>query len=125
MTSSIDFPTKNALQLASGGNSDAFVTKINAAGSALVFSTYLGGSFDDFGQSIALDSARRVYVTGKTLSANFPTKNALQATLNGSANAFVTKISAAGGALVYSTYLGGSQVDGGNAIAATPLNWLD
>ena len=116
-TSSNNFPTKNALQVAPGGNSDAFVTKMNAAGSALLFSTYLGGSFDDFGQSVALDSARRVYVTGKTLSANFPTKNALQPTLNGSADAFVTKISAAGGALVYSTYLGGSQVDGGNAIA--------
>jgi beta-propeller repeat-containing protein len=108
-TSSADFPAMNAIQAAYAGNGDAFVTKLNAAGSALIYSTYLGGSGQEFGKSIAVDSSGNAYVTGSTNSTNFPTANPFQAA-NGSANgnAFVTKLNAAGSALVYSTYLGGT-----------------
>jgi hypothetical protein len=105
VTQSTDFPTKNPLQATYGGDADAFVAKINPTGSALVYSTFLGGSGDDFGLGIALDGAGNAYVTGYTASGNFPTKNPLQAN---AANVFVAEINAAGSALVYSTYLGGS-----------------
>ena len=118
VTTSIDFPTTNAFQPAyGGGNADAFVTKINANGSALVYSTYLGGSLDEVGQSIAVDSAGSVYVTGYTGSPDFPTVNPIQATNHGIHDAFVTKISPDGSALIYSTYLGGSSDDYGWGIA--------
>ena len=78
-TDSTNFPTANAFQAAfGGGNGDAFVTKLNAAGSALVYSTYLGGSGDDAGSGIAVDSSGNAYVTGHTTSTNFPTANAFQ-----------------------------------------------
>src|SRR6266576_2997676 len=117
-TTSIDFPPANAFQPAFGGGSaDAYVTKINADGSSLVYSTYLGGSSDDVGQSIAVDSAGSVYVTGYTGAQDFPTVNPIQATNHGIHDAFVTKISPDGSALVYSTYLGGSSDDYGWGIA--------
>jgi hypothetical protein len=116
-TVSNDFPTKNAIQPAYAGGADAFVTKINADGSALVYSTYLGGSLQDFGGGIAVDTAGNAYVTGRTESADFPIKNAIQPTYAGAGDAFVTKINAAGSSLVYSTYLGGSGGDGGGFIA--------
>jgi PKD domain/Beta-propeller repeat len=106
---SSDFPTVNAAQPALAVSPDAFVTKLNAAGSALVYSTYLGGSVGDSGYGIALDSAGNAYVTGTTDSYDFPTASALQPMLRGSWDAFVTKLNAAGSALVYSTYLGGSN----------------
>jgi hypothetical protein len=113
-TDSSDFPTKNALQPTySGGPFDAFVAKISPSGSALVYSTYLGGSGNEYGEGIAVDSAGRAYVKGVTTSTNFPTKNPLQAANAGGANdAFVAKLNSAGSALVYSTYLGGSDYDG-------------
>jgi len=118
-TASSDFPTKNAFQPNySGGSSNAFVTKINADGSGLVYSTYLGGSSDfNFGQSIAVDSAGSVYLTGATGAPDFPTVKPLQATNHGIRDAFVTKISPDGSTLVYSTYLGGSGDDYGWGIA--------
>ena len=117
-TASTNFPTANALQSTFGGGpADAFVTKLNASGSALVYSTYLGGTGDDGGHGIALDSAANAYVTGATNSNNFPTANALQSTFGGTYDAFVTKLNPAGSALVYSTYLGGSGDDGGHDIA--------
>ena len=106
-TFSGDFPTKNAFQSASGGGADTFVTKINAAGSALVYSTYLGGTDTDFGRGIAADSFGNAYVTGFTYSVDFPTKNAFQSANGGDFDAFVTKLSPGGSTLVYSTYLGG------------------
>ena len=111
-TRSTNFPTANALQASSNaGSGEVFVTKFNAAGSALVYSTYLGGTGADAGAAIAVDAAGNAYVTGSTGSSNFPRANALQNTIGGSADAFVTKINAAGSALVYSTYLGGSSLE--------------
>ncbi len=106
-----DFPTANPLQQASGGFEDAFVTKLNPTGSALVYSTYLGGSSIDLGVSIAIDPIGNAYVAGYTASPDFPTLNALQATLGGGLDAFVAKLTPDGTALEYSTYLGGSGND--------------
>jgi hypothetical protein len=117
-TLSTNFPTKNPLQATFGGSEDAFVTKLNSEGSALVYSTYLGGSGSDGGSGIVVDSAGSVYVTGSTTSNDFPvTPGAFQTTPNGGGDAFVTKINPTGSALVYSTYLGGSGQDWGSGIA--------
>src|ERR1017187_3375264 len=83
----------------------------------LIYSTYLGGSSDDYGTGIAVDSAGNAYVTGYTISTDFPTMNPLQPTNGGGADAFVSKISPTGSALIYSTYLGGSIDDLGAGIA--------
>src|SRR5439155_726812 len=97
----------------SSGQGDGFVTKLNPAGSALVYSTYLGGSGPDDGKGIAVDAAGNAYVTGSTASSNFPTTiGAFQTIKGGSGNAFVTKLNPTGSALVYSTYLGGSGAIG-------------
>ncbi|HEY0170769.1 MAG TPA: SBBP repeat-containing protein, partial [Pyrinomonadaceae bacterium] len=115
-TISTNFPvTAGAFQPAYGGGTyagglggDAFVSKLNPAGTALVYSTYLGGGATEYGYGIALDAARNAYVTGSTASDNFPVLNALQPAKRGDRDAFVTKLDAAGGALVYSTYFGGA-----------------
>ncbi len=115
-TGSSNFPTANPLQANLRGYQNAFVAKLNAAGSALVYSTYLGGSLYDSGYAIAVDSSGNAYVAGGTNSVNFPTANPLQANLTGYQNAFVAKLNPAGSALVYSTYLGGGS-DNGTGIA--------
>ncbi len=122
----------SSFQPAYGGESlnfftgDAFVAKINPAGSALIYLTYLGGSADDAGLGIAIDSSGNAYVTGFTNSTNFPTTaGAFRTTFQGSGgntlepggDAFVTKLNATGTALLYSTYLGGSRDEWGIAIA--------
>jgi hypothetical protein len=110
-TNSDNFPSVNSLPHASGGNY-TFITKLNAAGTALVYSTYVGGTGSghslDHANSIAVDSAGNAYVTGSTSKADFPTVNAYQSARRGSSDAFVTKLNPSGSALVYSTYLGGS-----------------
>ncbi|WP_432661809.1 SBBP repeat-containing protein [Wukongibacter baidiensis] len=116
-TSSLNFPLMNPIQPVFGGLSDAFVTKVNPAGTALIFSTYLGGSDTDVGFGIAVDNTGSAYVTGQTFSANFPLMNPIQPVFGGSADAFVTKINPAGTALIFSTYLGGSSGDAGRGIA--------
>jgi len=142
-TSSSDFPvTAGVLQHAyggGGGNSckvfgDAFVTKLNSSGTQLIYSTYLGGSLDDGASAIAVDAAGNAYITGATISTNFPTQGALQSATHGSGgepgtpdcngapfadfgDAFVAKLNPTATALVFSTYLGGSQDDAGMAIA--------
>src|SRR5262249_56442835 len=83
------FPTQNALQATYGGGTDAFVAKINAAGSALVYSTYLGGTSFDSAYGIAVDSAGNAYVTGITYSLDFPTQNPVRARSGGAFDAFV------------------------------------
>ena len=117
IANSINFPTLHPAQSAFGGVQDAFVTKLNAAGDALVYSTYLGGSYGESGSGIAVDAAGNAYVTGETTSLDFPTANAFQVTLGGTYYAFVTKVNAAGNSFVYSTYLGGSGDDFGTGIA--------
>jgi hypothetical protein len=120
-TFSGDFPTTAlAFDTTFNGISDAFVTKLNAAGTGpLLYSTYLGGGDSDVGQGIAIDSGGSAYVTGYTCSADFPTTlGAFDTTFNGGCDAFVTKLNAAGSApLLYSTYLGGSSTDFGQGIA--------
>jgi hypothetical protein len=117
LTYSSNFPTVNPVQPAIGGSSDVFVAKLDAAGSALTYSTYLGGSATEQGTGIAVDSAGNAYVTGWTLSTNFPTSSPIHATTGGGYDAFVTKLDATGASLVYSTYLGGSGTDEAFAIA--------
>jgi hypothetical protein len=119
-TPSINFPTTTgAFQTSFGGGSfDAFVTKLNPTGSALVYSTYLGGSNFDQGNAIALDSSGSAYLTGRTDSVNFPTTvGAFQTSPGGNSDTFAAKLNPTGSALAYSTYLGGLNSDVGNAIA--------
>jgi len=123
-TSSPNFPTvAGAFEPTGGSTNDAFVTKLNPAGSALVYSAYLGGSGFDNGAGIVVDAAGNAYVTGFTASTDFPTTaGAFQTAFAGSGpfgfgDAFVTKLDPTGSALVYSTYLGGSSDDLGSGIA--------
>jgi hypothetical protein len=112
-TFATNFPTANAFQVTNAGGGDAFVMKLDGAGAALVYSTYLGGSGKDWGQGIAVDSSGNAYVTGWTTSTDFPTANAFQAAYGGGdTDAFVTELNADGSALVYSTFLGGNGGDG-------------
>src|SRR5207302_1835601 len=101
-----NFPTASPLQANKGTGYDAFLAKINASGSALVYSTYIGGNGGEFAQGIAVDGSGNAYVVGSTTSTDFPTASPLQANNGGGTDAFVTKINASGSALVYSTYLG-------------------
>ena len=142
-TNSSNFPvTANAFQktfAGSGGNQrfrfgDAFVAKLNPGGTSLVYSTYLGGSQDELGLGIAIDAAGNAYVTGTTLSANFPVAgNPVQRTFKGSGgqpqllefpfpffvagDAFVAELNPSGSGLIFSTFLGGSRDDTPLAIA--------
>ena len=122
-TFSSDFPTTSgSFQTAFGGFYDAFVSKLNPVGSALVYSTFLGGSGYDGGSGIAVDALGNAYITGTTSSSNLPTTpGAFQTIYAGGwgsfGDAFVSKLNATGSALVYSTYLGGSGADGGYGIA--------
>lgn len=108
------------IDMASGGSnndSEAFVTKLNPAGNALVFSTYLGGGGNDEGDGIAVDSSGNVVVTGQTESSDFSLANPRQANLQGTMDAFVTKFAPSGTSLVYSTYLGGNSGEAGRGVA--------
>ncbi len=118
-TSPSAFPTTpGAFQTSSAGASVVFVTKFNAAGSGLIYSTLLGNSSFDTGNGIAVDNAGNAYVTGRAGSGFPTTPGAFQPNFAGGlADAFVTKLNAAGSALIYSTYLGGSDLDNGTAIA--------
>ena len=130
-TSSVQFPTTpGAYQTTFGGSNDvliyqgdAFVVKLDPTGSALIYSTFLGGSGDDIAYGIALDSSGNAYVVGATASTDFPTTpGAFQPTFGGGeAHVFVAKVNPLGSALVYSTYLGGSDHDEGFGIALDGL----
>jgi hypothetical protein len=111
-----DLPTKSPLQPTLNGGSDAFVIKLAADG-ALVYGTYLGGSNNDHARGVAVDAAGAAYVTGFTVSTDFPTTTPFQPELNGGADAFVAKLTPDGTALIYATYLGGSGTDFGMSIA--------
>jgi hypothetical protein len=93
-TDSKNFPTTpGAFRAFSSGLRDAFVTELNAAGSALFYSTYVGGSSQDFGKGVAVDSSGNAYIAGSTLSTDFPTLSATQPAYGGVADAFTLKIS--------------------------------
>ncbi len=120
-TSSSDFPTVNPYQTHQGGpedtNADVFVTKLSSSGNSLIYSTYLGGGDYDWGYCIAVNGTGNAYVTGETMSSDFPTMNPFQATYQGNHDAFVTKLSSVGNDLIYCTYLGGEGEDVGQGIA--------
>jgi hypothetical protein len=119
LTSSADFPsTPGSFQPMKDGNIDAFVSKLNPDGSTFEFSTFLGGDKYDAAGSVGLDNANNVYVSGYTASADFPIKQPFQATYAaGPGDAFVSKLSATGAALRYSSFLGGTDADGASGIA--------
>ena len=114
---STDFPFMGAAEGAKRGGPDVFIVKLDAAGTAVLFSTYLGGAGIDRGYGIAVDGSGAVYVTGRTQSTDFPVASAVQTVLRGGEDAFVAKLAPNGASLVYSTYLGGSAQDDGHAIA--------
>ena len=121
LTGTRHFVTPGAFQTTAGGYIDAFVTKLNTSGSAVVYSSYYGGTIDDEGYGIAVDPAGEAMITGRTNSTNLPVVNAYQSTNFSDPNiggfqAFVAKFNAAGTGLVYGTYLGGANADFGQAI---------
>jgi hypothetical protein len=118
VTTSPNFPMKTPVSGTLHGDSDAFVLKLSTTGAGLIFSTYLGGAGSDDARGIAIDAAHNVYVTGDTTSTDFPTVSPRQAASGGNLDAFVTKLSPAGSAILYSTYLGGGDTDSAQAIAA-------
>jgi hypothetical protein len=117
----VDYPTTaGAFNTVPNGSFDVFVTKFNTTGSALDYSTFIGGNSIDSGQDIAVDAAGNAYITGYTFSAvtNYPTTaGAFDTTHNGGSDVFVTKLNTLGAALVYSTFLGGQSNDNGSSIA--------
>ncbi len=113
-TNSSNFPTvAGSFQTTAGGGQDVFVTKFDAAGTTALWSTYIGGSGDEFQpETMAINASGNVYIASATASANFPVVNPYQATQNsGTQDAFVTELNATGTGLVYSTYLGGSGTE--------------
>lgn len=119
LTQSPHFPlTSPALFSTLGGTQDAFVTELNPSGSALVYSTFLGGSLTDAGTSIAVDGNRNAYVTGQTGSSDFPTASPTQSALGGDNDAFVSEVSPSGSHLLFSTYLGGTLNENTNSAGA-------
>jgi uncharacterized protein (TIGR03437 family) len=122
-TSSFDFPVANAMQSRPAGMRDGFIAVLDATGSHLVWSTYLGGANDDWASAIALDPAGNVHVAGWTYSADFPLRQASQTRFAGNAgtwmsNAFAAKLKGDGSGLIFSTYFGGSGGDAAWAVAA-------
>ncbi len=124
-TASTDFPTSPGAFRTSlpGGGTHAFVVKLNAAGNAILYSSFLGGSGDDIGYGIAIDSSNTATMTGSTSSTDFPITPGAYKTSNsgGIRDAFVTRMNAAGTALAWSTYLGGSGEDVGYGVALDSL----
>jgi hypothetical protein len=116
-TNSDNFPLTKPQQSKHGGSTDVFITKLSRDGSKILYSTYIGGSGDDVGYGIAVDAAGNAYITGDTSSVNFPVESPLQKSMGGLFDAFAIKLSPDGSKLLYSTYIGGSQGDRGNAIA--------
>ncbi|MCX8113232.1 MAG: SBBP repeat-containing protein [Bacteroidia bacterium] len=124
-TTVLNFPTTSGayspIKPSPGGNKDAFVVRFNAAGTQLLYGTYVGGSQTDEGFSVVVDALGHIYATGVTYSSNFPkTATALDGTLGGPADAFVLRLNPAGGGtadLIYGTFLGGSSIDEGASVA--------
>src|SRR5581483_3518688 len=132
-TNSTNFAvTSGAFQIACGGacassTVDAFVSKLDPTGSFLIYSTYIGGSWNDYGNGISLDSAGNAYIVGQTFSSDFPvTTGAFQTACGGgsctSGDAFVAELDSTGSTLLYSTYLGGTGINQANAIVLDASN---
>jgi len=115
-TVSTNFPTRDPLQAASKGAGDIFITSLSPQGDSLVFSTYLGGSHQDYAYAVATSVQGDAYLTGNTLSTDFPTLSPFQDASGGASDAFITGISAAGDEWLLSTYWGGSGAEYGYAI---------
>ena len=112
VTESADFPVQNAFDTSyAGGEGDVFLTKIAPSGKPFVFSTYLGGSGEDEGESLSVDGQGRIYVAVSTASPNMPVKIAFDTTLGGEADAYIAKFAASGKSLDFATYFGGSGND--------------
>ncbi len=125
-TQSLNFPQVNAVGPVRGGT-DAFVAKLSTDGTKLIYATYLGGFARDVANGVAVDSSGAAYVTGETRSDNFPVSAlAFQKTLNGTSDAFLTKLSADGTSIVYSTYFGGESTEDarGVAVDSTGAAWI-
>ncbi|MBD0369957.1 MAG: SBBP repeat-containing protein, partial [Pyrinomonadaceae bacterium] len=119
-TTSTDFPVANAYKSNGGGFSDVFVSKLNPAGTTLLYSTYLGGNRDDYGNGIAVDASGAAYVVGISRSTDFPTTAGALQTTGLDIDVFVTKLNAAGNALVYSTLLSGDRsTEGASTLASS------
>ncbi len=117
-TAALDFPTTpGSFQNSNRGGKDAFVAKLNPSGTALLYSTYLGGNADDTGTGSDVDSNGSAYVTGFTASTDFPVANAFQVTPRGGIDAFVARLSPTGQSLAFSTYLGGNGDDAAMALS--------
>jgi hypothetical protein len=116
-TNSPNFPTAGPLQAVKGNDPDAFVTKIDASGSALVYSTYVGGNGADGANGIAVDRTGSAHVVGTTGSANFVTARATQPSKSGGDDAFVLKLDSTGRGPLFSSFLGGRETDAGMGIA--------
>jgi hypothetical protein len=122
-TNGAGFPTRNALQPSfAGGDRDAFVAKLDPTGSSLVYSTYLGGSGDDFAFSLDTDAGGSAWVAGWVASTDFPTAAPFQAAFGGGGfDAFVAKLGASGNTLSFSTYLGSTGHDLAHGVAVDPV----
>jgi hypothetical protein len=128
-TKSVNFPTLNAFDDDLGEfpfffDWDAFVTKLSSTGDSLIYSTFLGGAYMEFGKAIDVDVNGSAYITGETTSSGFPIQNPYDSTKESYKKAFVTKFSPAGNTLIFSTYLGGdhSTFSFGTGIAVDQSN---
>ena len=113
-TNSVNFPTLNAYRSGRSADDDAFIFNLASTGSTLVYSTYLGGGWKDGANGVAVDGSNCAYIAGYTKSTNFPTVNSYQpAKVGGSGtyDAFISKLTSSGSALIYSTYLAGASED--------------
>ncbi len=125
-TNSTTYPTVNPLSDTYNGgfsSGDIFVTKLDATGSTILFSTYIGGTADEIGLSLSLDNSKNIYVTGFTMSHDFPVKSVIDESFNETIDAYLLCIDASGDSLIYSTYLGGLKSDFGSSVEVDPYGY--
>ena len=120
-TRSTNLPTVNPLQAHNAGGLDAYVMGLNPSGSALVYSTYLGGSANDYANSMGLDPQGNIYIAGYSLSTDFPTVSPIQSGNAGDFDITLVKLNPSGTAIIFSTYLGGSGLDHAYKVAVDPF----
>jgi uncharacterized protein (TIGR03437 family) len=120
-TNSVGAPATSIGPLLAGGNQDAFIAKFSASGTLIYFTEVGGGDPHTFGSALAVDMAGNAYLAGSTTSSQFPTMNAIQGSYHGATDGFVLELNSAGNTLVYSTYLGGNNLDYVRAISVDAL----